>query len=253
MKAVLQRVTHASVTVDGECLSRIGGGLLILLGVVEGDTERDLDWMVRKCVNMRIFNDDSGVMNRSVLDTGGDVLVVSQFTLAASIAKGNRPSYVRAAGHELAVPMYEAFCDRVSALLGRPVGRGRFGADMKVELLNDGPVTITADSAADDMTLRRAQGMVDEWIRGVGNGYFSELTNMALLTEEVGELARVVARTYGDQVAKEGDLRHSLADELADVLWVTLCLANQTGVDLAAALRQSLRKKTERDHSRFKP
>ena len=146
MKAVLQRVTHASVDVDGERIGKIGQGLLILLGVVEGDTDADLSLMVRKCANMRIFADDAGVMNRSVIDIGGEVLAVSQFTLAANVRKGNRPSYIAAAGHELAIPMYERFCTLMEEAVGRPVARGRFGADMKVELLNDGPVTIIVDT-----------------------------------------------------------------------------------------------------------
>lgn len=143
---MLQRVTHASVDVDGERISEIGQGLLILLGVVEGDTDADLSLMVRKCANMRIFADDAGVMNRSVIDIGGEVLAVSQFTLAANVRKGNRPSYIAAAGHELAIPMYERFCTLMEEAVGRPVARGRFGADMRVELLNDGPVTIIVDT-----------------------------------------------------------------------------------------------------------
>ena len=146
MKVVIQRVTSASVDIAGERISEIGAGLLILLGVVPDDTESDLEWLVKKCSQMRIFNDDASVMNRSVMDVGGDVMVVSQFTLAASTKKGNRPSYIGAAGHDLAIPMYERFCQRMSEVIGRPVGRGRFGADMQVGLVNDGPVTIIVDS-----------------------------------------------------------------------------------------------------------
>ncbi|MBR5788110.1 MAG: D-tyrosyl-tRNA(Tyr) deacylase [Muribaculaceae bacterium] len=146
MKVVIQRVASASVDIAGERISEIGVGLLILLGVVPDDTESDLEWLVKKCSQMRIFNDDAGVMNRSVMDVGGDVMVVSQFTLAASTKKGNRPSYIGAAGHDLAIPMYERFCQRMSEVIGRPVGRGRFGADMQVGLVNDGPVTIIVDS-----------------------------------------------------------------------------------------------------------
>ena len=146
MKVVIQRVASASVDIAGERISEIGAGLLILLGVVPDDTESDLEWLVKKCSQMRIFNDDTGVMNRSVMDVGGDVMVVSQFTLAASTKKGNRPSYIGAAGHDLAIPMYERFCQRMSEVIGRPVGRGRFGADMQVGLVNDGPVTIIVDS-----------------------------------------------------------------------------------------------------------
>lgn len=146
MKALIQRVRSASVTIGDEMVASIGRGLLILLGVETDDTRDAADWLARKCVNMRIFNDVEGVMNRSVLDVGGDIIVVSQFTLAASIKKGNRPSYIRAAGHDIAIPLYEYFCETISGLLGKPVGTGRFGADMLVALENDGPVTIIADS-----------------------------------------------------------------------------------------------------------
>lgn len=146
MKIVIQRVRSASVSIAGEIYSSIGPGLMILVGVVEGDQMEDVDWLAQKAVNMRIFNDDAGVMNRSALDVGGQVLAVSQFTLAASTKKGNRPSYIHAAGHELAIPLYEAFCDKTAQLLGRPTLRGVFGADMQVELVNDGPVTIIVDS-----------------------------------------------------------------------------------------------------------
>lgn len=146
MKALIQRVTSSSVTIDGDVVGEIGHGLMILLGVVEGDTEADAEWLSGKCVRMRIFADENGVMNRSVIDTDGEVLVVSQFTLAANIKKGNRPSYIEAAGHETAIPLYESFCSHIETLIGKKVARGRFGADMKVKLINDGPVTIIADS-----------------------------------------------------------------------------------------------------------
>lgn len=146
MRLVIQRVRNASVTVDGRKVSEIGQGLLVLVGVEVGDTEEEMRWLVGKSVGLRIFDDENGVMNRSVLDIGGEVLAVSQFTLTASTKKGNRPSYIRAAGHDLAVPLYEKYCEEVSAAIGKPVGRGVFGADMKVELLNDGPVTIIIDS-----------------------------------------------------------------------------------------------------------
>ena len=146
MKIVIQRVSRASVTIGGDLFSSIGVGLMVLVGVVEGDTADDVDWLAQKMVNMRIFDDEAGVMNRSVVDVGGDVLAVSQFTLAASTKKGNRPSYIHAAGHELAVPLYERFCEQVQLLLGRSVARGQFGANMQVELVNDGPVTIIVDS-----------------------------------------------------------------------------------------------------------
>ena len=146
MRVVIQRVSSASVTIDGEVKSSIGAGLLILLGVGHEDDEADIDYLVKKTAALRIFNDEEGVMNRSVMDTGGDVIVVSQFTLMAATKKGNRPSYVEAAGHEKAIPMYEEFCRRLSAAIGKPVGTGEFGADMKVALVNDGPVTICIDS-----------------------------------------------------------------------------------------------------------
>lgn len=146
MRIVIQKVAHASVTINGECKSRIGKGLLVLVGIEEADTQEDIDWLCKKTANLRIFEDEAGVMNRSVRDEGGEVLVISQFTLMASTKKGNRPSYIRAAKHELSVPLYNAFCEKMAEELGKPVGTGEFGADMKVELLNDGPVTICIDS-----------------------------------------------------------------------------------------------------------
>ena len=146
MRAVIQRVSSASVTIGGAVKSAIGPGLLVLLGVGHEDGQADVDWLVRKTAGLRIFNDDAGVMNRSVVDIGGDALVVSQFTLMASTKKGNRPSYIGAAGHEKAVPLYEAFCAALSAAIGRPVGTGEFGSDMQVALVNDGPVTICIDT-----------------------------------------------------------------------------------------------------------
>ncbi len=146
MRILIQRVSEASVTIDGNCNARIGKGLLILVGVETADTADDVQWLAKKAVNLRIFDDENGVMNRSVFDINGDILVVSQFTLHAMTAKGNRPSYIRAAGHDHAVPMYESFCHEMETLLGRPIGTGIFGADMKVALINDGPVTIWIDS-----------------------------------------------------------------------------------------------------------
>lgn len=146
MRLVIQRVSHARVDIAGETVGSIGPGLMILAGVEQGDTAADALWLAKKAAGLRIFNDDEGVMNRSVVDCGGEVLAVSQFTLAASTKKGNRPSYIRAAGHELAVPLYEEFCRLMEELTGKPVARGRFGADMQVSLLNDGPVTIIMDS-----------------------------------------------------------------------------------------------------------
>ena len=146
MRTVIQRVQHASVTIDGTVKSSIGNGYLLLLGVEESDTSEDVDWLVRKVAALRVFDDDNGVMNRSILDVQGEALVVSQFTLYASYKKGNRPSWFRAASHEISVPLYEEFCSKLSEALGKPVGTGEFGADMKVELLNDGPVTICMDT-----------------------------------------------------------------------------------------------------------
>lgn len=146
MRVVIQRVSHASVTIDGTLHSSIGVGLLILLGIEEADTRDDADWLCRKIAGLRIFDDTEGVMNRSVTDIGGNALVVSQFTLMASYKKGNRPSYIRAAGHTHAIPLYEYFCEALSSALGRSVGTGVFGADMKVSLVNDGPVTICMDT-----------------------------------------------------------------------------------------------------------
>ena len=146
MRTVIQRVTHASVTIDGNVKSEIGPGLLILLGVEGSDNSEDVDWLVKKVAALRIFDDEQGVMNRSLTDVGGEALVVSQFTLYASYKKGNRPSWFRAATHDISIPLYEEFCTKLSSAIGRPVGTGEFGADMKVELLNDGPVTIVIDS-----------------------------------------------------------------------------------------------------------
>lgn len=146
MRLVIQRVKRASVTIDNEVYSSIGQGLMVLVGVENGDTADDMKWLAAKTVALRIFDDESGVMNRSITDIGGDVLAVSQFTLTASTRKGNRPSYIRAAGHDVANPLYESYCNTVEESIGRSVKRGVFGADMKVELVNDGPVTIVIDS-----------------------------------------------------------------------------------------------------------
>ena len=146
MRAVLQRVTHASVTINGERSSSIGQGYLVLLGCENADTEEDIEWLSKKICNLRVFDDENGVMNKSILDVGGEILVVSQFTLWASYKKGNRPSYLRAGSHEVTVPLYERFLEVLSEQLGKPVASGEFGAYMKVELLNDGPVTICMDT-----------------------------------------------------------------------------------------------------------
>ena len=146
MRAVLQRVSRASVTIDGTVKSKIDEGLLVLLGCENADTMEDITWLTHKIANLRIFNDEAGVMNKSILDVGGDILVVSQFTLWASYKKGNRPSYLRAGSHEVTVPLYEAFVREMEQEIGKPVMTGEFGAEMKVELLNDGPVTICMDT-----------------------------------------------------------------------------------------------------------
>ena len=146
MRVVIQRVQHASVTIDGKTKSSIGQGLLILLGIEEKDGDEDIDWLVRKIVGLRIFDDDQHVMNLSVADVGGEALVVSQFTLFASYKKGNRPSWIRAAKHEISIPLYDQFCRKLTEKMGKQVQTGEFGADMKVLLLNDGPVTICMDT-----------------------------------------------------------------------------------------------------------
>ncbi|MGN0037443.1 MAG: D-aminoacyl-tRNA deacylase [Bacteroidaceae bacterium] len=146
MRVVIQRVRHASVSIGGVGHSAIGRGLLVLVGIEEADGDEDIEWLCRKIVNLRLFDDEQGVMNRSVLEVGADILVVSQFTLHASTRKGNRPSYIRAAKPAIAIPLYEAFCASLSHVLGKPVPTGQFGADMQVELLNDGPVTILIDT-----------------------------------------------------------------------------------------------------------
>ena len=146
MRTVIQRVSHAPVTIDGCVHGSIQQGFLILLGIEPSDTEADADWLAKKAAGLRIFDDEKGVMNRDIVSIGGNALVVSQFTLMASYKKGNRPSYLRAAGHDIAVPLYEYFCQRLSEAIGNQVETGVFGADMKVELLNDGPVTICMDT-----------------------------------------------------------------------------------------------------------
>jgi len=146
MRSVIQRVKHASVTIDDKVKSSINDGLLVLIGVEEADNNEDITWLSHKIVNLRIFDDENSVMNKSVIDTKGDILIISQFTLFASTKKGNRPSYIRAGKHEITVPLYEKFVKEVEKEIGKPVGTGEFGADMKVDLLNDGPVTIVIDT-----------------------------------------------------------------------------------------------------------
>ena len=150
MRSVIQRVSKASVTINGSNVSEINKGLLILLGIEELDTNKDIEWLTKKIANLRIFNDETGVMNRSLLDIDGDAIVVSQFTLHASTKKGNRPSYIYAAKPEIAIPLYEQFIAELELQLNKKVGTGQFGADMKVALINDGPVTIIIDSKQKD-------------------------------------------------------------------------------------------------------
>lgn len=146
MRVVIQRVQHASVTINNKVKSAIQQGYLILVGIEDIDTYEDADWLCRKIIGLRVFDDEEGVMNRSIQDIKGDIIVVSQFTLMASYKKGNRPSYIRASKHEHAIPLYNYFCQTLSQALGKAIGTGEFGADMKVELLNDGPVTICMDT-----------------------------------------------------------------------------------------------------------
>lgn len=146
MRVVIQRVSHASVTIEGQVKSNIGKGYLVLVGCENADNDEDIQWLSNKIVGLRVFDDKNGVMNKSIMDVNGEILVVSQFTLWASYKKGNRPSYLRAGSHEITVPLYEKFCKVLSEKLGKDVGTGEFGADMKVELLNDGPVTICMDT-----------------------------------------------------------------------------------------------------------
>lgn len=146
MRVVIQRVSHASVTIDGNIKSKIGNGFLLLLGIEGSDGEEDIDWLVKKVINLRVFDDDNGVMNKSIIENGGEFLVISQFTLFASYKKGNRPSWFRAAKHEISIPLYNQFCEKLALESQLNVKTGEFGADMKVELLNDGPVTICMDT-----------------------------------------------------------------------------------------------------------
>ena len=146
MRAVIQRVSQSSVVIEGSCCGEIGLGLNILIGIEDGDADEDIEWLCHKIVNLRIFDDDSGAMNLSVRDVGGDILVISQFTLFASTRKGNRPSYIRAAGPEISIPIYEKFLQRLENILGKPVKKGIFGANMRVTIVNEGPVTILIDT-----------------------------------------------------------------------------------------------------------
>lgn len=146
MRIVIQRVQHASVTINNKVKSAIQQGYLILVGICQEDTQDDVEWLCKKIIGLRVFDDENGIMNQSIMDINGNILVISQFTLYASYKKGNRPSWLRAATHDISIPLYQSFCQTLSKALGKEVGTGLFGADMKVELLNDGPVTICMDS-----------------------------------------------------------------------------------------------------------
>ena len=146
MRVVIQRVTHASVSIDHHEKSSINAGYLILLGICSEDTQEDIEWLVKKIINLRVFDDENGVMNRSIMDVNGEIMVVSQFTLYASYKKGNRPSWFKAAPHEISIPLYNTFCDTLSRSLGKTVKTGEFGANMQISLVNDGPVTICIDT-----------------------------------------------------------------------------------------------------------
>lgn len=146
MRVVIQRVKNASVSVEGKQISSIGSGFLVLLGIEDSDTDEDVNWLTQKIVNLRVFNDENGVMNKSISDSDGEILLVSQFTLYASTKKGNRPSYIRASKPDIAIPMYEKFCNKLSFMFGKEIKTGIFGADMQVSLINDGPVTIIIDT-----------------------------------------------------------------------------------------------------------
>lgn len=259
MRVVIQRVLSAQVSIDEKVYSEIKDGLVILLGVEENDNFQDVEWLSNKILNLRIFDNENGNMNLSVSDIEGDILVISQFTLHAKTKKGNRPSFINAAKPEIAQPLYEQFVQKVSNS-GLKIKTGVFGADMQVDLTNNGPVTIVMDSknkdfeasSNGDLTLEKYQKDVDNWIKNIGVRYFDELTNTAILMEEVGEVARIMARRYGEQSEKGSDKNKDLGDELADVLFVLTCLANQTGIDLSAAIERNFQKKTNRDFDRHR-
>ncbi|MDR1161458.1 MAG: D-tyrosyl-tRNA(Tyr) deacylase [Tannerellaceae bacterium] len=146
MKTVIQRVQRASVTIDGRITAEIGAGLLVLIGIEDSDNQEDIDWLAKKIANLRVFDDEQGVMNRSLIEAGGEILIVSQFTLHAAVKKGNRPSYIRASKPDIAIPLYKAFCHKMEEMTGKKAATGTFGANMQLELINDGPVTIIIDT-----------------------------------------------------------------------------------------------------------
>ena len=244
MRVVIQRVSHASVTIDEHCKSAIKKGMLILVGIEEADGTEDIEWLCKKIINLRIFDDENGVMNKSIVETEGDILVISQFTLHASpiVYKSSQTRHFH--------PALRTILQRIefSTWQGDRHGRIRCRHESGIAERRPGNHLYRYQKQR-IMTLEEAQKQVDLWIKKYGVRYFSELTNMAVLTEEVGELARIMARKYGDQSFKEGE-KDNLADEMADVFWVLLCIANQTGVDLTDAFTRNLEKKTQRDNKR---
>lgn len=196
MRVVIQRTGHASVTINGTCKSAIRKGFMILVGIEETDGKEDIDWLCKKIVNLRVFDDENGVMNKSILDIDGEILVISQFTLHASTKKGNRPSYIRAAKPEISVPLYEQFCKELSFALGKEIGTGEFGADMKVELVNDGPVTICMDTKTRNNDVKRSttrSGLLDKKIR-------STLLQRAHQYGRIDRRSRRAGTSYGTQI-----------------------------------------------------
>lgn len=196
MRVVIQRTGHASVTINGTCKSAIRKGFMILVGIEETDGKEDIDWLCKKIVNLRVFDDENGVMNKSILDIDGEILVISQFTLHASTKKGNRPSYIRAAKPEISIPLYEQFCKELSFALGKEIGTGEFGADMKVELVNDGPVTICMDTKTRNNDVKRSttrSGLLDKKIR-------STLLQRAHQYGRIDRRSRRAGTSYGTQI-----------------------------------------------------
>lgn len=198
MRVVIQRTGHASVTINGTCKSAIRKGFMILVGIEETDGKEDIDWLCKKIVNLRVFDDENGVMNKSILDIDGEILVISQFTLHASTRKGNRPSYIRAAKPEISIPLYEQFCKELSFALGKEIGTGEFGADMKVELVNDGPVTICMDTKTRNNDVKRSttrSGLLDKKIR-------STLLQRAHQYGRIDRRSRRAGTSYGTQIRR---------------------------------------------------
>lgn len=272
MRVVIQRVRKASVTIDGGVHASIGGGLLVLLGIEDSDGPEDVDWLSGKVCQLRIFNDENGVMNRSVIDTAGDVLVVSQFTLHASTKKATglpisalRGTRWQFLSTKLSWPGWPpAWASRYRQVFSAPIcwspwkTTARLLSGSTAKTVNKPLFTrrVPPDGSQmidmQQLTVKQAQQEVDEWIKTIGVRYFGELTNLGILMEEVGELSRIMVRKFGEQSFKASDQGRELADEMADVLWVLICLANQTGVDLESAFRRNMEKKTGRDADRHR-